>query len=328
MNAIPKKYLTAANASKAYMLMRKWLRTSGEATVMEHLLKAYGNAPSADKCHLGAMMAMIYEMKSRETAEECAGLFGHTGLPGMSVGESILVARLEGKEKMEWLTTFSYKVRSWQPLVEEIDTNRHPLVFSPNMSGRVLTISKEEDIYAFRNNGGELYLVCIGNTGNDILIDEDGFGETPLYFTVSTHFVSPVFKLRLANHLLNFVLAEIGYPSLHTRLVVVFNAYDAILINYDEYASGGDKADEWEDIEVYMRKDYPDRYIFTSASGFFPKEEENCLENNTASRLIEAMAATSILYQRLRQDGKDAEISAAELRKYSRTLGLFDQSKK
>lgn len=329
MNTIPKKYLSARLGNESIHLMRKWIGKYGELLIMECLLKAYADAKTVDKTHIGIILSMLFDVRSKEFAMDCANMFGFDPQPSLSVGESILVNRIKSGYNVAWLKEFSQLVSHWAPLVEEFDSEKYPLIFTPESASKVVCINKEDGIYAFRSIEGSVNIVVINTKQDDILVDEESFGddEYPLYFTESSHFVSPVFRLRVVSRLLEFILAEIGYPTFKIKHSVVFNAHNAMLINSSEYESGGNNESDWQNISVYMRKDYPNNYIFSSASHFLPGDEIECIENDVATKLIEALAAVSILYSNLSEDKKLLSTSTKELQKYAKKCSIFSDVK-
>lgn len=332
MNTIPKKYLSARHGEGAIHLMRRWIEKFGEGAIMGCLLDAYKKSNPADKAHVGTLMAMFFNLQSTEHASECACRFGIEIEPSLSVGEWILAERIRNGHNVCWLKEFSESVSHWPMLVEEFDSNKYPLVFTSESARRVLCISKEDGIYAFRTPQGAVRFMVINPMDNTALIDEEPFSGDiidgcPLYFTETSHFVSPVFQLRVVSRLLDFVLSEVGYPTLPIKMSVVFNGYNASLINSPEYEIGGEKMSDWNNVSVYMRSDYPNDYIITSTSHFLPEDSPDCPENEVASKLIDALAATSILYSNIVKEQKMLSTSISELRNLSRKYEIFSNSR-
>lgn len=332
MNIIPNKYLSVRHGIGAIYLMRKWTGKYGELATMECLLNAYREAKDADKAHLGLLMAMLFDFRSNEHAVQCAGKFGISAMPSLSVGESILIRIVEKGNEIGWCKEFSDAVCGWAPLVEEFDYVKYPLIFTPDSTRQVLCISKDDGIYAFRMSDGSLNLLVINTMNDTALIDEEPFGTEgsenyPLYFTESTHFVSPVFRLRTVCRLLEFILSEVGYPPLHIKLNVVFNKHNAYLINSTEYEADGDHASDWQHISVYMRRDYPNDYIFRSVTNLLQGHELECNANRVMSKLIDSLSAVSILYKNISNEEKLLAVSNRELRKFCKKYKIFSDGK-
>lgn len=299
MKTIPKKYLSAKFVREARSLVRSWSQKgeSDEALVQE-IIEAYGAAKNRNRFHLGALLAMVFDLKCPDAAKKCAKLFNIPLADGCSVSESIYATGISDEVLTPWRKDFSPKVMMWHPIVEELNIDKYPLVVYPSMADRVLTIHQSDAIYVYRRTDGALNLFLLHPSAENILIDEEQFAdEAPLYFTEKTHFVSPIFKLRLVMLLLDFVLGEVGYPPLKIDLTAVFISPQAYLLNYDCYAPGGDNVADWEGATVIMRRDHLNEYLFTDVSRILVEGDfGEFAENEINSKLLGAFAAVSILY--------------------------------
>lgn len=335
---LPNKYLSAKFQNQAISLMRKWLgkvSESDKGDVIEQLLQAYDETASPmDKKHIGGLMAMIFELKSSEAASECAGRFAIETLPGLSVGESLMIDRAKTGYSTCWRKKFSSKVTDYRLNTADIDSDKHPLVFSSDAACKVFCLSSVDNIYAFRSAGDSaVNILVIDNSLNDTaLIDEDSFccgknADYPLYFTDHSHFVSPIFRIRTIFRILNYILTEVGYPTFTTRPKVLFNRPNACLINASEYEPGGVHQKDWEGISVYLRRDYPSDYIFKSVGHIVPTPDTNSAEYEVTVKLISALAATAILYHDLSEENHLLFGSDHELAKLVRKSGIFLSAK-
>lgn len=189
--------------------------------------------------------------------------------------------------------------------------------------GNVLTIDIADAIYAIMKGDGTLNLYVMENCPDDILIDEEPFAdEAPLYFTSSTHFTSPVFKVKVVKQILDHCLEEIGYPHIPVKMTVIFTAHDANLINIEDYA----RHESWKDIEVLMLKSILPNYAFNNSRSFIDKNEDaNSLKNQMRAALIHSICATSILYHSICDDNVATNLNSSILASQCKKNNIFDQ---
>lgn len=332
MNIIPNKYLSARHGENAIHLMRRWTGKYGESAAMECLLNAYKEANDADKSHIGLLMAMLFDFRSNGHAVDCAGKFGVSVRPSLSVGESILIQKAKDGNEIRWLKDFTQAIHGWTSLVADFDSVNYPLIFTPDAVRQILCISRNDGIYAFRMADGSINFLVINTINDPILIDEEPFGKEgaenyPLYFTESTHFISPVFRLRTVCRLLEFILSEVGYPPIQIKLNVVFNKYNAYLINSTDYEANGAHTSDWQNISVYMRKDYPNDYIFSSVTNFLQCHKMGSNEIQVTSMLVDSLSAVSILYKNISNEEKLLAVSNRELRRFCKKYSIFSDGK-
>lgn len=326
MNIIPKKYLSHKYAAEARTQLRKWLMGKDAGDAARELLDAYEGASDADCRHLAVLMTMVFDLQTPPVAAECARLFGFDTRPAMSVGEAMLVGSCAQASDLAWLKSFSKKVGVWNELSKDFDTNRYPLIAPPDKSRSILTISAKDGIYAFRHTGGMVDFFAVTNTCEEVLVDEERFNdEYPLYFCTNSHFVSPVFMLKAVRRLFEFVAAEIGYPTVKVNLTMILNNSAGSLINADDYSTGGIKADEWEGIVAYERRDYIGKYLFDNIGDFLynADADPSSVESSVMSKLIEVLAAVSIMYKGLNEDYALHDLTKAKMTRYARKLGIF-----
>lgn len=298
---IAKKYLSSSSSVKSYRQVRKWVHEDVPVReIVEALTAAYGEAKDKDKLHICSMLAMAYDFGSPNCAEKCLGLMGMAKAHRMSVGQTVYLRKCGELGYVDWDEEYSEGTQGWMPLVEEFDTGRWPGIVYDEHSGRVLTIDREDNIYAFRNCDGAVTLFILNDCKYDMLIDESSFmDESPLYFTEKSHFVSPVYKINLAGGILDFCLAKIGYPSIKIKRDVVFTSHLAHLINIDDYTRPDIHGHDWDGVTVgFSAKSTPP--YFHDCIHFLDESNINSLSNDVLNMVIDSLAATSILYKRIK----------------------------
>lgn len=326
MKKIPKKYLSAKFKHEARSLVRSWSQKSeSDEELVKELIEAYRVAKEQDRFHLGTLLAMVFDLQCPDAARECARLFEVPLSEECSVSEAIYAGGATDDAPLYWRKEFSLGVKEWLPIVAELDTEKYPMVVSPSMADRILTISRSDAMYAYRQFDGTLHLFILNSSDEDILIDEEQFmEEAPLYFTENEHFVSPVFQLRLVKRLLDFVLSEVGYPPLKIAMTAVFVSPQAHLLNYDCYVPGGDNAKDWKGITTIMRRNHLNEYLFTDANYFYMESgRPDTVEYDIYSNLLWALAAASILYENVNRNKKLEKYSSAYLRSLCREYDIF-----
>lgn len=251
-----KKYFTPAGRTKSITMMRKWLDSGASPTTIVGWLKTeYAKADDdASRYHLGLMLcAAISSGKDDDltkfVADRCAKMFGLPvgGMRGL--GELALLEMAKTYDaNIEWLDDFceSYVRGCKMPseLAQRSPISKRISVLMPN---HILTIDPNNGIYFFRDINGSATLALIHHSNACILVDEVPFNdEPPLYFTESTHFVSPVWQINVVAKILDYILTRIGFPPRHIRRLVLFDSPNAELINREEYTD----CEAWEGVEV------------------------------------------------------------------------------
>lgn len=328
MKNIPKKYLSTKFGHEARALIRKWsIESESDIWLVKNLIEAYGSAKEQDRRHIGLLLAMVFDLYSPQAARECAERFGIAPSINRSIGETIFADGYQTDASIFWRKMFSTKVQSWHPLTEEIDNKKYPLVVPPSKVKSVFTIDRSDSIYAFRQNDGTIKLVIINSTKDDILIDEELFvDEPPLYFTEKSHFVSPVFKLKAVKNILEFILAEIGYPPVRIEMAALFSSPQAYLINEADYLPGGCNENQWIGVSSIMRKDHPNDYMLDSISDFFRCNDSlQSVENSMSSILLYALAATAIIYEYMNIDNRELMPNYKQLAKLCAEYDIFNK---
>ena len=295
MKKIPQKYLSATNHREARAFMRQCLASGMSVKDMAAQLTAkYRASRSIVREHLGALLSIIYDFDSPETARKCARMFGHDLVEDLSVSESVYISGYSQDERIFRRKQFSSEVTSYKPVVDSFPSSRWPFTVSPSASGDVLTISREHNIYAMLDAGNELNLFILEPCPDDILIDEELFGnDEPLYFTESSHFTSPVFRINLIAHILDYCLTEIGYPHIPVKKKVIFTSHEANLVNLDDYLSHKD----WKDVEVIMLKTVIPEYAINKSSCILDRKRSlDDVKNQLREMLLFSISATAMLY--------------------------------
>lgn len=186
------------------------------------------------------MSAACYEAielgKGIDACGKCLKMCDYEAAPGYSVNESLAM-----KDE---------QVTGCKELNVSVEENLHPAKglgrYFPE-DACVVAISEKEKVYCYKEPDGALVLLGVENCNQDILCDEDTFieGELPFYFTATTHFVSPVFKIGMLSTLLNELLLHIGYPYVRIKKKVLYTAPDVRLINEDDMWD-----DPWQGLDL------------------------------------------------------------------------------
>lgn len=296
MKQIPQKYLSATNQREARASVRRWLAAGMSVRDMAAQLTAkYRTSRSRVREHLGMLLSIIYDFESPETSRKCARIFGHDLVDGLSVSESVFMSGYSEGERIFRRKQFSGAVTSYKPVVDLFPSSRYPFTVSPSVCGDVLTVSGKHNIYAVPGADNELNLFILEECPEDILIDEEVFGDDePLYFTEHSHFTSPVFRINLIAHILDHCLAEIGYPHIPVKKKVIFTSREANLVNLDDYLSHPD----WKDVEVIMLKTVIPEYAIDKSSCILDRKRPiDDLKNQLREMLLFSISATAILYE-------------------------------
>lgn len=317
MNTIAKKYLLRRNSKQALAMLRYYTAKLGLLPAGSILESEYRTAKDPNRYHIGAMMANVMELEDPEAARQCAMAFGVHLYPGFSVGENIMASEYLNDETILWRHIIRQTVKNITAGINSL-----PGIVKNTGSSTFYNISSsgKDNIFAYITYHGSLHVVCVNNTDDAILIDEEEFcGELPLYFTESDHFISPVFKLKTIGNILDFLMMETGYPSIPVKYSVVFDHQKASLCNKDEYADSAD----WAGISVLTAQDdRHDQYFFDDAAS------DDKAGPTDAYRKIRCMLASileglSFIYNVLAKEGKLDKTTDAELRKLARSHNLF-----
>ncbi len=296
MKKIPQKYLYSTNQREARAFIRQCLASGMTVKDMAaQLTTKYRTSGAAVREHLGKLLSIIYDFDSPKIACHCARFFGINLIDGLSVSESVYIEGYSDNEQIFKRKEFSSNVTSYMPVVSPFPSNRWPLTVAPSAHENVLTISSEHNIYAVMGADNELNLFILEPCPNDILIDEDVFDdEEPLYFTEHSHFTSPVFRINLANRILDYCLAEIGYPHIPVKKKVIFTSHEANLMNLDDYRCHS----SWLNVEVIMLKSIVPAYAINKSRCILDKERApKDLKNQLREMLFFSISATAMLYE-------------------------------
>lgn len=308
---IAKKYLSSASGLSSYHQVRKWVHKGATVKeIAEALTASYGEAKDKDKLHISTMLALAYDFASPKLAEKCLGLTGAARKSRMSVGQTVFLRRCEQLDYVDWVKVYSDSVRKWKPLVEKFDTDQwHDIIYEEH-SGRVLTVDREDHIHALRSNDGSLTLFILNDCNSDMLIDESSFiSDAPLYFTESTHFVSPVYKINLVGKILDYCFAMVGYPPVNIKREVIFTSSSAKLMNIDEYTGLGSRVRDWDGVTVGFSAKSASPYFYDCIH-FLDEFKVNSFRNNVLNMMIDSLAAASMLYKRIKIDFGEEFVNA------------------
>lgn len=301
MKNIPQKYFNSTCRREALANIRRCLASGMTVKDMASQLTArYRKGGNLVKSHIGSFLTSVYDFDSPETARECAGLFHIDTCGDLTVSQSVYISGYEENEPLFWRKQYSGDVTSWSQVLNPYPSQYWPMTVAPSASENVLTIDVGDALYAIMHSDGTLNLYVMENCPGDILIDEDPFNdEAPLYFTSSSHFTSPVFRVKVVKQILDHCLEEIGYPYIPIKMTVIFTANDANLINIDDYC----RHEAWKNIEVVMQKSVLPNYIFNHSLDLIDRNDSaGSLKNQMRATLIYSICATSILYHSICDD--------------------------
>lgn len=249
------------------------------------LYRKYPKASDGGKKHLSMMSSMLYDLISlgqgRQSSLLCLSPAGLAEDVCLSLGtsESIFFAQGGTTKNLALPTAVD-------------DTPDEHIVKYFKESCHVRCISRKHNIHCYRDGAGALVLLGVIPVKSAVLVDEDMFGdEPPLYFTESTHHVSPVYYMDRASILLRELLNLVGYPHLRIRHVVVYDGADCYPINEE---------DMWESDTQWLGRDL-DNLVIHRTPDRLPIEALR-MEEYPAS-LLEVLQVASRHYDCMEQIG-------------------------
>lgn len=326
---IPKKYLTIRYSMDAFHRLRKWC--SDDTRIIraaEEVVDAYEHANEDTRRYLARLLAMIMGLRSEDFSRKCMTDTDLTVLECRSVGESIYSDYKFLMGNPQRSVCMSPCVWDWKHLKKKINLARHRYFIRKDDTDNLLTISSDDGIYVCRHKDGSVRIFIINDCDNGMLIDEQSFNDDcPLYFTESRYFISPVFKIKVVIKILNFFLAEIGYPSVCIIPDVIFPSPGAYFVNKDVYMPGGECFSAWKGINVTTRMDTKGLYILNSIVGFIDNNPE-CVERDLlAYKLMEAISATALMYSKIKWSPDLLYKTLSDLRKMAKSFGIMTDKK-
>ena len=250
------------------------------------LVRYYPDADEQTRKYLSMLSSLLYDMvplgKGRTASLLCfspAGLAEQVSL-NLGTSESIFFA-LGGVPNKHLV------------LPADIDDTPDDGVVRYFQEGsHVGCLSREHNIHYYRDICGSLVLLSVLPVDSAVLVDEELFGdEEPLYFTESTHFVSPVYLLDKATILIRQILRRINYPHLRIRHIVVYDGEDCYPINEDD-AWESDKQWFGRDLENLVIRRTPDRIPL-----------EGLRKQDYPASLLQVMQVACKHFDRLKQIG-------------------------
>ena len=284
-----KIYFQPSSGTKSIMHMRRWMDSGTTVADLVRWIKTeYDNAEDNEtKEHLGLMLATAMSVSDsfsgRRLAYKCAGLFDMPTVKDMTIGEVALLtmAVMNGGKPFEWPETFNpYFAKSCRLPSDVAPSENVTKALSPADHRNLVTVDARHSVYFMRDAKGYAWLIAVNHCNTDILVDEEPFNrEVPLYFTDSTHFISPVWIVKQVADILEYILMVVGFPPMKIYKRVIFDAPDANLINEDIYMENGD----WEDVDVVTLsktdgKVFPAPAIPVAESGSEPFENAHNLK--------------------------------------------------
>ena len=158
-----------------------------------------------------------------------------------------------------------FKRQNRLTILSHLDTMADdPVVFSKHLKG-IDPHLKSNDIYLYIDHWC-IVVVCLDNIAHkDELADEEQFnGEPPLYFTESTHRISPVWLLTKTMKQIEEKLTESDI-SLHMR---------GVLLSKSDFLNADDMKEIWEEMNVTVI----DKLEKLSSETIFVNEDDDILE--------------------------------------------------
>lgn len=123
--------------------------------------------------------------------------------------------------------------------------------------------------------------------------------------------------------ILNFFLAEIGYPSVNIIPDVIFSSSGSHFVNRDEYMPGGEFFSAWKGINVTTRRDVKGLYILNSIVGFINDNPESVVRDLLVYKLLEALSATAIMYSKIKLSPDFLNRTTSNIRKMAKSFGIM-----
>lgn len=318
MNNIAKKYFSKSSHRLALLFLREWIPGLGIHRICALFGEAYSSANEQDRIHIGKIMASLFEIERPAMAKACAERFGVTLDEHFSIGENLVIDAFDGQDRLIWRKGLCKDCNSQ---TSTFDKSQYPMVVD---HGDVVQLCEADRLFACRTQSGSLRIFCTELNNQDILVDEEWFSwrESPLYFTESTHFASPVFRVNCMRRIIEYIMKMTGYPSIPIDCVAVFNRQGANLINKDEYLPGGEHEDAWKNVRVLTRNEYPNDYFFTDVTSW--NSNEALLFQRLMVRFNRILKAASILYAYMSDHDKLINMTESSLRNTCRAIKLFD----
>ncbi len=325
MKNIPEKYYKEENQREALANLRRCLASGMTVKdIAKQLTSKYEHASDSQKKHIGKLLASVYDFESRTTAKACALLFSIKMLNSLSVGESAYIDGYEDSDMVSFKKMYSLEVIGGMGEVFDNYQGGRSRILSPASNSNVLTISKDDNIYAVIHSKGNMSIFIVESCDTDILVDEESFmSEAPLYFTESTHFVSPVFKIKQVKSIFDYCLKEIGYPAISVNQKVIFADMRANLINRSEYVGEVADRDDWNGIDVIMYKEIVPDYPISDICDLEYDYCENELKLQLRCQLIHSVGATAKIYNSICKDNKMLKLTPTILSKLCKKNNIF-----
>lgn len=251
-----KKYFQPSCGTKSIMQMRRWMDSGATAADLVRWIKTEYDKAEDDRTkeHLGLMLAAAMSVSDsfsgRQLAHKCARLFDMPTVKDRSIGEVAILtmAIINGSKPFEWPETFNpYFAKNCLLPSDAAPTEIVTKALSPADHRNLVTVDARHSVYFMRDALGYAWLIAVNHCNTDILIDEETFHcDPPLYFTDSTHFISPIWIVKQVADILEYILMMVGFPPMKIYKRVIFDSQEANLINEDIYLA----SDEWEDVDV------------------------------------------------------------------------------
>ncbi|MDE5796987.1 MAG: hypothetical protein K2H75_07725 [Muribaculaceae bacterium] len=324
MNTIPKKYLRPSQTVAALQHVRSWLSKGlHPLEAARQIFDVYKESKSdAQKRHLGYLMATFIETSYLELSDGCASRFGIDYVPQLQFvkgGMLYFAGAIYPNRMPEWHRSFSQYVTDFQQDREVVNTEMAKEIFEEDTLVRTFVINPEEKIFAYSDNDRRSYTFVIADgCDEDVIVDESVLSdEPPKYYTERGHFTSPVYKIKLVRQIFEYILLQIGFPYVRTKVTVMFYNQNVNLLNVDDH----NDVEAWQGVSVIVASD--DRYDYCIVSSIdminelyydFPAMRE------VKRMVINALKATAIAYERICHSDKYIELTPSMLRRLTDDL--------
>lgn len=189
----------------------------------------------------------------------------------------------------------------------------------------VLRICREEPILAYREAGGRICVAYLSHVNDSILVDEERYcDEPPMYFTMSTHFRSPVDKLKVFRAILRKILNLIGYPPVKIDYKVFFCGRKAELMDREKYDPDGEEEEQWQGIEVLERHRMKGR-PFIGPTVPLQEKGTDVDWQFMDTLMVLSLSAAGKVWESLRNEMDAETINVHRIEVEIDTLGIFQQ---
>lgn len=316
-------YFSEDNIHVSLRMMRQWQEEGISSNdIVRKCLDVYHDCDESDYSHkLLMLMCAAMDFSDSNQAKKALRQISVQLRQSRSVGESVFKELLESDCCAPMLKDFNRSIKYDALFTDKPRFSSSHMICRPMDSCRMAAISP--NVYAYRSHNGTLELILLQECNESVLIDEECFmDEKPLYFTESTHFISPLYRLEEVKYALNYILAQIGYPAIQINLTVYFFDSDAELVNLDEYIL--DSSTPTLKGRLITRKGHCGYFINSVES---PVALTSYEDNNEVDMLdivlCEALTATNLVYNKYLMEMYDDKLTDEILDRLLADMNIF-----